>query len=426
LNLAQWLEYLEQCHPSNIELGLERISTVAAKLPIGFDGSKIITVAGTNGKGSTVSMLSAILEQGGYSTCCYTSPHILQYNERVKLGNRFATDEELCESFAAVEAFRGDIKLTYFEFGTLAALQIFSRYKADYIILEIGLGGRLDAVNILDPDLAILTNVALDHTDWLGDTREAIGFEKAGIFRTAIPALIGEKDIPESVTKHADSIGATVYANGIDFNAEQKDDKSWQWQGASTSGDSISLNELPLNDYPLDNCATVVQAISLLAPEITTEQLKSGLMNASLPGRFQYVQKEYALILDVAHNPHAAKRFVEQVKNRFPGKKISIVLAMLADKNYQEVVDCFRELKPVWYVASIKEERGLEGKILYNYLRETEESTVNCFSTITEAYTAADNAITAANLNSQQYEDSDAVLLVTGSFFTVSAVLELI
>ena len=222
------------------------------------------------------------------------------------------------------------------------------------------MGGRLDAVNILDPDLAILTNVALDHTDWLGDTREAIGFEKAGIFRTAIPALIGEKDIPESVTKHADSIGATVYANGIDFNAEQKDDKSWQWQGASNSGDSISLNELPLNDYPLDNCATVVQAISLLAPEITTKQLKSGLMNASLPGRFQYVQKEYALILDVAHNPHAAKRLVEQVKNRFPAKKISIVLAMLADKNYQEVVDCFRELKPVWYVASIKEERGLE------------------------------------------------------------------
>ena len=301
-------------------------------------------------------------------------------------------------------------------------LQIFSRYKADFIILEIGLGGRLDAVNILDPDLAILTNVALDHTDWLGDTREAIGFEKAGIFRTNTPALIGEKDIPASVIKHAESIAANIYANGGAFSAESTNDKTWRWQGLNSKGTAISLNELPLNDYPLDNCATVVQAITLLAPEITAQQLASGLLNAALPGRFQHVQKDYSLILDVAHNPHAAKRLVSQMQARFPGRQIHLVIAMLADKNYQEVLSCFQALSPTWYVASIKEERGLDGKMLYNCLHQAGESRVSCFSSVTEAYTAADSAIKKY----AKQDDNDAVLLVTGSFYTVSAVLELI
>ena len=440
MNLSQWLEYLEQCHPSTIELGLDRIKQVADKLPISFDRSKVITVAGTNGKGSTVTMLASILGEAGFSTCCYTSPHLIHYNERVKLGDRLATDEELCDSFAAVEAMRDDVQLTYFEFGTLAAFQIFSSYQPDYIILEIGLGGRLDAVNIVDPDLAILTNVALDHMDWLGDTREKIGFEKAGIFRAGKPALIGEKDIPQTVLDQAATIGAIVFANGQQFNAEPDTQSlpekpaTWSWQGKDDKGESRFLQALPQNDFPLDNCAAVVQAISLLEPTIDAGQIASGLLHASLPGRFQQVNRGYPLILDVAHNPHAAKRLASQIALRFPEQQVHLVLAMLADKNYREVVDIFQVLKPNWYVAGIEEERGLNGKTLYNYLHESGTSEVNCYSSISEAFNAAESAVIAgvkANGKAQSKEglmenSNNGVVLVTGSFFTVTAVLELI
>ena len=432
MNLPQWLEYLEQCHPSTIELGLDRIKQVADKLPISFDKSKVITVAGTNGKGSTVTMLASILAGAGFTTCCYTSPHLIHYNERVRLGERLATDEELCDSFAAVEAMRGDVQLTYFEFGTLAAFQIFSTYQPDYIMLEVGLGGRLDAVNIVDPDLAILTNVALDHTDWLGDTREKIGFEKAGIFRADKPALIGEKDIPETVLSQAATIGALVFANGQQFSAEvegqslSETSPTWNWQGKDNKGEDRHLAALPQNDFPLDNCATVIQAISLLEPAIDAGQIASGLMNASLPGRFQKVDRGYPLILDVAHNPHAARRLASQISLRFAGQQVHLVLAMLADKNYREVIDVFQHLKPHWYVAGIDEERGLEGKILYNYLHESGASEVHCYSSISEAFKAAESAVKASVEESAIENSNNGVVLVTGSFFTVTAVLELI
>jgi len=417
LNLSQWLEYLEQCHPSNIELGLDRVNTVAERLSISFPNSRIITVGGTNGKGSTVQMLSTILEKAEYSTGCYTSPHIQVYNERVRLGSRLATDRELCDSFAAVEAVRGETRLTYFEFGTLAAFQLFSVQEPDFIILEIGLGGRLDAVNILDPDLAILTNVALDHMDWLGETREEIGFEKAGIFRPNTPALIGEKDIPATVTAHAADIGAWVFANGQQFTASAADDR-WQWQGRSAMGEPVEIHDLPLNDFPLDNCATVLQAITLIAPDISEEVIRSGLKEAELTGRFQQIDRGYPLVLDVAHNPHAAKRLVEQVNARFPDHDLSIVIAMLADKNYREVLATLQALSPRWYVAGIQEVRGLEGKMLYNHLAQSGEENVQCFSTVQEAFEAAESE--------QNGTKRDSVLLVTGSFFTVTGVLETI
>ncbi len=432
MNLPQWLEYLEQCHPSTIELGLDRIKQVADKLPISFDKSKVITVAGTNGKGSTVTMLASILAESGFTTCCYTSPHLIHYNERVRLGERLATDEELCDSFAAVEAMRGDVQLTYFEFGTLAAFQIFSNYQPDYIILEIGLGGRLDAVNIVDPDLAMLTNVALDHTEWLGDTREKIGFEKAGIFRAGKPALIGEKDIPETVLSQATTIGARVFTNGQQFSAEadapgfSDTGPTWNWQGLDTKGEVRYLRELPQNDFPLDNCAAVVQAISLLEPTLDAGQIAAGLRKASLPGRFQQVDRGYPLVLDVAHNPHAAKRLAAQINLRFAGQKVHLVLAMLADKNYREVVDVFQQLKPCWYVAGIEEERGLDGKILYNYLHDSGASEVHCYTSIAEAFNAAESAVKVDIGQSVVKNSDNGVVLVTGSFFTVTAVLELI
>ena len=430
MNLAQWLEYLERLHPSTIELGLERINKVASRLPIDFSRIRVITVGGTNGKGSTVTMLSAILEAAGMRTACYTSPHILRYNERVRLGDRYATDEELCESFAKVEAERGDIQLTYFEYGTLAALQLFSDYAADVAILEVGLGGRLDAVNILDPDIAIVTNVDLDHTDWLGDTREAIGFEKAGIYRHGKPALYGEKDMPASVLEQVTKIGASLYANGRQYEAMDNGDGTWRWQGANSAGKTITYPVLPFNDYPLDNCAVTVQAITLLAPQVTTSQIVSGLTNAVLPGRFQVFDRGYPLVLDVGHNPHAARRVAELVSVRFPGHQVVLVTAMLADKDYRSVMSVYRSLHPRWYVAGIQEERGLQGKMLYNYLSESGETDVHCFTTVAEAFEAAEQACKAlaadCDNHCHNHNGKAPILLVTGSFFTVAAVMELL
>lgn len=421
MNLTQWLEYLERCHPSTIELGLERINQVASKLPIDFSDIRVITVGGTNGKGSSVTMLSAILEAAGYRTACYTSPHLIRYNERVRLGDRYATDDELCQSFAAVEAVRGEIQLTYFEFGTLAALQLFSEYKPDVAILEVGLGGRLDAVNILDPDIAIVTNVALDHMDWLGDTREAIGREKAGIFRSGKPALCGEAGIPVTVTDHANQIGAPLYVNGQAFQARQTGDATWRWQGTSAAGEPVTHETLPLNDYPLDNCATVLQAVTLLVPEISEAAIAQGLTHAVLPGRFQHIDRGYPLILDVGHNPHAAGRVKSQLAARYPEHKVVMVVAMLADKDYRSVMSIYQGLQPSWYVAGIQEERGLPGKMLYNYLSESGAEDVHCHETIEMAFIAAEQACQSLSAAGEK-----VVLLVTGSFFTVSAVMEML
>jgi len=421
LNLNEWLEYLERCHPSTIELGLERINQVASRLPIDFSDIRVITVGGTNGKGSTVTMLSAILEAAGYRTACYTSPHLVRYNERVRLGQHLATDEELCHSFAAVEALRGDISLTYFEFGTLAALQLFSEYKPDVAIFEVGLGGRLDAVNILDPDIAMVTNVALDHMDWLGDTREAIGAEKAGIFRTGKPAICGEAGIPDTVTDHARKIGATLYVNGQTFQASQTGDATWHWQGTGGQGQPVTHSSLPLNDYPLDNCAAVLQAITLLAPEIDDKAIAHGLTHAVLPGRFQHIDRGYPLILDVGHNPHAASRVKSQVMMRYPDHKVVMVVAILVDKDYRTVMSIYQDLALSWYVAGIQEERGLPGKILYNCLSESGAEDVQCYETIHTAFAAAEQACQTRHAAGEK-----VLLLVTGSFFTVSAVMEML
>lgn len=420
VTLKQWLDFLEQCHPSNIELGLDRVGEVAGKLSIDFTGTRIITVGGTNGKGSTVAMLCAILEAAGFTTASYTSPHLLHYNERVRLGDRLATDEELCASFAEVEKARQDIQLTYFEFGTLAAFQLIAQQQPDFAVLEIGLGGRLDAVNILEPDIAIVTNVALDHTDWLGDTREAIGYEKAGIFRKGKPALVGEKDPPHTVLDQAATVEAELFHNGADFKATQIG-TTWDWAGRNVRGEEIVISGLPVNDFPLDNCATVLQAIQLAEPGIDKAFIVDGFRTATLTGRFQVEDRGYPLILDVAHNPHAAKRVQDQLKMRFPGHQLLVVIAMLADKNYAEVLDVFTELKPTWFVAGIQEERGLEAKMLYNHLSETDAGNASSFTTIKEAFTAAE-----ASAKTLQQTGHKTAILVTGSFFTVTAVLELL
>lgn len=411
--LADWLAYLERLHPTTIDLGLERIRQVAGRLPLDLGGRLVVTVGGTNGKGTTVTLLSHILRAAGRRTGVYTSPHLLRYNERVLLDGRQATDEELCAAFAEVERAREGVSLTYFEFGTLAALLLFTAVPLDALILEVGLGGRLDAVNIVDPDVAILTNVALDHMDWLGGTREAIGREKAGIFRPGRPAIYGETDMPASVAQAAEALGARLYRQGREFHWRQGEEGRWHWRGLDAQGGSLEWRDLPACAFAPDNVGCVLQAVALLGLDLPRVRLEESLRQASLTGRFQRVERDgRTFVLDVAHNPHAAGNLAASLRRAFPGRRLHMVIAMLRDKDAAGVVESLSGLETVmWYVGEIQDERGAPAEILYNALRSRGENAA-CFTSVEDAWEAAGR--TAA---------PGEIVVVTGSFHTVTAVL---
>lgn len=416
-NLPEWLQWLEQLHPSSIDLGLDRVRQVHERMNLDFGSAQIVIVGGTNGKGSTVTMLGNILMAAGHSVASYTSPHLLTYNERVSVNGELASDAALCSAFAAVEAVRGEVSLTYFEFGTLAALHYFASCRPDFMILEIGLGGRLDAVNIVEPDVSILTNVALDHMDWLGTTREQIGFEKAGIFRNNKVAIYGEADMPVSVRDHARTIEARLLHNTEHYHW-QAAAASWDWQGLSSTGSPITLAELPLVPFPLDNAAAVLQALQYLRGHFSIEHIRQGLSRTSLAGRFQVLaHKGIKVVLDVAHNPHAAANLARNIQTRLAGCKVQLVLGMLADKDSSSVVQLLVPVVAQIHAASLHGERGSPAKILYNHARQAGMEAVTCHETVTSAFEAA---CAAASV------EANGVVVVTGSFFTVAAVLELI
>jgi len=417
--LAGWLSHLEQLHPSTIELGLGRVRQVADRLRLDFGNAKVITVGGTNGKGSSVTMLAGILRAAGHQAVTYTSPHLLIYNERVGLNGRLATDQELCDGFAAVERARGDISLTYFEFGTLGALWLFAQLKPDFIILEVGLGGRLDAVNIIDADVSILTNVDLDHMDWLGDTREKIGYEKAGIFRPGRPAIYGEVAMPDSVRDYAGSNGIPLLQQGREFGWREHGER-WDWYGQDRKGQPVELTGLPCNGFPLDNAAGVLQALHSLCLKLPRAAIDQGLATAELAGRFQ--RKQYrglTVILDVAHNPHAARNLAHNIQTRLQGKQVHLVLGMLADKDSATVVQLLAPKVHHIYAASLGGERGSPADVLYNHARRSGYQAVSCHADPVAAFTAASEA-------AQTLDAVANVVVVTGSFFTISAVLELL
>jgi len=415
LTLPEWLQRLERLHPVTIELGLDRVRTVYHKLALDYGNARIVVVGGTNGKGSTVTMLDSVLRCSGQRTAVYTSPHLLHYNERVCIDGQQASDAELCAAFAAVEAVRGAVSLTYFEFGTLAALWLFARQTLDFIILEVGLGGRLDAVNIVEPDLCILTNVALDHTEWLGPDRDSIGFEKAGIFRAGKPALYGERDMPATVRLQAGSCGALLQQLGADFDW-QMDFTGWHWQGRSVTGIPVTQSGLPPLAFPLDNAATVVQALQYLTPAMDPVHIHQGLIGATLSGRFQQVWfGQQLVVLDVAHNPHAAANLAHNIRTRLAGREVRLVLGMLADKDSAGVVALLAPAVGHIHAASLGGDRGAPAKIIYNRALEIGVSAVTCHDSVQEAFAAARAAA-----------GPGTVIVVTGSFFTVAAVLELI
>ena len=418
-DLAGWLRHLDTLHPSTIELGLARVKQVAARLQFDFGKARVITVGGTNGKGSSVTMLASILRAAGYRTVTYTSPHISIYNERVGLDGRLATDAELCAGFAAVEAARAGVSLTYFEFGTLAALWLFAQQKPDYIVLEVGLGGRLDAVNIIDADASLLTNVDLDHMEWLGDTREKIGFEKAGIFRSGRPAIYGETSMPATVSAYAREHGVPLLQQGRDFGWQLAGDK-WHWRGVGSNGQPVELDDLPRNGFPLDNASAVLQVLHSLAVPLSRTAIDRGLAQAELAGRFQ--QKHYRglrVILDVAHNPHAAANLANNIRTRLAGCRILLVLGMLGDKDSASVVRLLTPVVDHIHAASLGGERGAPADVLYNHARQLGHHAVTRHASAVDAFEAACRDAAARH-------DRETVVVVTGSFFTISAVLELL
>ncbi len=418
MNLSDWLAYLETLHPAEIELGLDRVRLVADTLDLDFSSKTVISIAGTNGKGSTSCFLESLLLSAGKSTGLYSSPHLLKYNERISINGSHINDALLCEAFSRIEQARKDTSLTYFEFGTLAALLIFAESKLDYLILEVGLGGRLDAVNIIDADLAIITNIALDHTEWLGDSREKIAFEKGGIIRQDKPVIFGENDIPESLLKQVKLLHAQLYQLGREFDYYSTA-SHWVWQGRD--GDQkqysfeIKVSPASLLDFFPSNAALALQAMLLLDVEISTKQMNIGLSQAKLAGRFQILDRGFKLVLDVAHNPHAAKLLAKNIKRYFPHKTIHVVVAMLSNKDFEQTLLTLQEISRSWYVASLENSRGSEAKMLYNKLQVSAQNSISLFDSVQDAFQKAE----------QDMQEND-VLLITGSFLTVAAVLEMI
>ncbi|MCX7185040.1 MAG: bifunctional tetrahydrofolate synthase/dihydrofolate synthase [Nitrosospira sp.] len=415
--LSDWLSHLEQLHPVTIEMGLERVDQVRIMLGL-VPVFPIITVGGTNGKGSTCAMLEAILSRAGYRVACYTSPHLLRYNERVRINQLEASDTDLCKAFAEVESAReaSGISLTYFEFGTLAAMQLFSQAGVDVAILEVGLGGRLDAVNIFDADCAVLTSIDLDHMDYLGDTREEIGFEKAGIFRNGRAAICSEPDVPAAVCRQAAAVGANFMHIGEHFGYSI-DATSWSYWGAGGKRHSLPHPALR-GSYQLRNASACLAALDALKDSlpVTMGAIRQGLLEVALPGRFQVLPGQPLTVLDVAHNPAAALVLAANLGNMGRYPRTYAVFAMLGDKDMAGVVRALMPAVDVWLAAGINAPRGASAEELLQVLQSVNVAeagaTICTFPDIATAYAYA----------CERASENDRIC-VFGSFHTVGEVL---
>jgi dihydrofolate synthase/folylpolyglutamate synthase len=413
--LAEWLAWIETLYPRRMELGLERVHAVLARLGLAHPPFAAITVTGTNGKGSTTALCEAMLRAGGYRVGCYTSPHLVRYNERIAVGGRPVSDETLVAAFEAVEHARGEIPLTYFEFGTLAAFEIFRQARVEIAVLEVGLGGRLDAVNGIDADAAILTTVDIDHTRWLGTTREAIGREKAGIFRAGRPAVIGDLDPPASVLAEAARRGARLYRFGRDFTAEPLEG-GWTWRGPTGVRAGLPRPAL-YGPHQLANAACAIMALEALADRfpLGTDAIREGLLTVSLPGRFQVISGRPFTVLDVAHNPQAVRTLAECLRREPVRGRTLAVFGMLKDKDIAACAAVAGELVDVWYLTDLPSERSASAAELSEILRALGVAAglrLETFSDPVAAFAAARQAA--------REEDR---IVAFGSFYLVGAIL---
>ena len=404
---------METLHPREIDLGLERVRTVCRRLALDRPGFAIITVAGTNGKGSTVAMLEAILHAAGYRVGSYTSPHLIDYNERVRIQACPVSDEDLCGAFDRIDAQRAGTSLTYFEFGTLAAIDLFRTHGVEIAVLEVGLGGRLDAVNVWDADVSIVTSIGIDHTDWLGPDRESIGREKAGIFRNGRPAVCSDPSPPASIEAVAANVGARFYLTGRDFEFETAD-SAWTWRSGSQVRSALPHPAMR-GAYQLDNASGVLMALELLAARfpVSQAQVRGGLLNAVLPGRFQTLPGQPLRVFDVAHNVEAVEALAANLRRQPRTGRTIAVCGMLRDKPMVGALRVMAPLVDVWHMAALDTGRGATAQELAQAAAVAGiNAPVTTHPDVNAAYLAACAAA-----------GPDDRIVVFGSFHTVGAIL---
>lgn len=425
--LEDWLAHIETGHPKVMELGLERVAVVKQRLGLNPD-FPVVIVGGTNGKGSVCAMLEHMLHMAGYRVGCYTSPHLLHYNERVRIGLQQASDVMLCDAFARVEQARitpplqeldlekqgrggaTAVSLTYFEYGTLAAMQCFMDQGVEVAILEVGLGGRLDAVNVFDPDCAVVTSIDLDHMEFLGDTREQIAFEKAGIFRSGKVAVFGDTDVPHAIRAQAQAVGAELWCLGEQYRFSETD-RQWNFHGVSNVRNALPYPALR-GAFQLHNASAALAVLDVLREKLPVSMaaIRRGLVEVTLPGRFQVLPGKPPWILDVAHNPQAARALSRNLAAMPPCRKTFAVFAMLKDKDMAGVVRALDGQVDVWMVAGISAQRGATALELARELRAAGvEGAVRTFATINDALLCTCNEV-----------DENDRIIIFGSFYTVA------
>ena len=410
----EWLEWQQTVHPLNIDFKLERILSVYEKLDVAKVAKKIITVAGTNGKGSTVSFLESILCKNNINVGTFTSPHILKYNERIKINGKEIDDESLLNVFELIDQKRGNTTLTYFEFATLSAFYLFSKADLDVVVLEVGLGGRLDATNIIDSDVSIITSIGIDHTEFLGDTIDSIALEKAGVMRPFKKCIFAQENPPSVLYKYSKNKSVNLLIHNNDYTVNRYSD-SW-----SIVSKAMEIQDIPnlkmIGDYQYNYATASVIALNDILPEALSDQelLKNALCDTLIPGRFQYLQHSPDIILDVAHNEDAAKSLATNIK-RLGYKKIHVVLGILADKDVYSIVKPFSLLVDHWHIGTISSERGMNAEEIKFRIKSLFK---NKFSI--ETY----NSISAAYHGAKNQQDDNTLILVYGSFYTVSEALQ--
>jgi dihydrofolate synthase/folylpolyglutamate synthase len=415
-SLADWLSYLENLHPSAIDMGLERVAQVARQVGLGRPAPRVITVTGTNGKGSTCAFLASLLRAQGQRVGVYSSPHLLRYNERVLIDGAQVSDEQLCAAFAAIEAARGAISLTYFEMGTLAAFWLFEQAQLDTVVLEVGLGGRLDAVNLVDADLALVTSIGLDHADWLGDSRESVAVEKAGIFRAGRPALCGDPQPPAPLLERAAELGAPLLVRGQGFDLQLKA-QDWSWRGVNQDGEPLTLPHLPLLDLPMENAALALQGYALLGLPWQPERLAQALLATRVPGRLDRRQVQFAgktlnLVLDVGHNPQASAYLAQWLYSRPASGNVRAVFGLLSDKDLPGVIAPLLAKVGSWVVAPLPTSRSRTAA-------ELQAALLNQGACVSHQPSIGQ----ALDEQCRQASEQD-VILVFGSFYCVAEALD--
>lgn len=412
--LAAWLDWQAGLNPKAIDLGLERVRQVWEGLGAPSLNAAVITVAGSNGKGSSVAFAEAILQSAGYRTGCYTSPHLLHYNERIRVDRHAVDDASICEAFEHIDRARADVPLTYFEFGTLAALWIFSQTELDAVVLEVGLGGRLDAVNLIDPDVALITGIALDHQDWLGDDVEVIGAEKAGILRSAKPAVFSGRSMPDSIRRHAGQVGARLLVAGEDFSIRHRAD-GWDLLAPGRARMALPVPGMR-GPVQIDNAAGVLVAIDCLSERLPIDQkaVRAGLLEASLPGRFDVRPGRPTWILDVAHNPQAAAALSGMLGDYFTQGRVIAVCGMLTDKDAAGVASALAGRFDAWHLVDLSDQpRGLTATALAGRLAPVLADT--------PVLIGSGTADTLRNIAADAAEND--LVVVFGSFLTVAAAM---